>query len=224
MQDIKVRKRTKNSVVRKDYRKIWITFLSTIAVILLIIKITTLLTGWEKRYDNGLYWVVVNGSQTPKMPLQSVVNHKEVLSAIQPKKQAKKVVSQPKDVWTAREAKYKPLIEKYFPEEPEVMLAIAKAESSLNSNAINYNCFYDKQGNVHKTRPKGGVSTHCKKGHEKFAWSKDGCIFQVNDIHGKDISTVEGCLQGARKVYEKQGKRAWVAYNTGAYKKYLAKK
>lgn len=224
MNDIIVRKRIKKDVIRQNTKQTGKIYLSAIVFILIIVTILGNSPYVKMKYDNGLMWLKTDGSVTAKMIPQSVENPEDLLSIMQPKKQVKKAVSKTKDVWTAREAKYKPLIEKYFPEEPEVMLAIAKAESSLNSNAINYNCFYDKKGNVHRTRPKGGVSKQCNKGHEKFAWSKDGCAMQINSIHGFDITTPEGCFMAARKVYEQQGKRAWVAYNTGAYKKYLARK
>lgn len=218
MQDIKIRKRTKNSVVRKNYFQIGKIYLSTIAVLSLFISLLGNSGYAQLKLDDGLFWLNTDGSVRAKMVPQSEVDTKDVLSAMQPKKQAKKPVS----TMEKREAKYRPLIEKYFPENSELMLAIAKAESSLNSNAINYNCYYDKAGNVHTTRPKGGYSTHCKKGHEKYAWSKDGCALQINDIHGFDITTSEGCIQAARKVYDTQGLTAWVAYKNGSYKKYLS--
>jgi len=222
MNDIVLLKRKRKQIkpVRKTKLRHVVIYICTLTVLFTTIYVTHNLTS---RYDSGLM------SQYGIVPVKSIhsthYDPKELLSAMQPKKIVKKAPAKPKYVVSAsmkqREDKYKPLIFKYFPEEPEIMLAIAKAESSLNSNAMSYNCYYDRAGGVHTSRPKGGVSTFCKKGHEKYAWSKDGCLMQVNSIHRKDISSVEGCMQAARIVYEMQGKKAWVAYNTGAYKKYL---
>lgn len=121
-----------------------------------------------------------------------------------------------------------------FPENTEVMVAIALKESGLNKNATNYNCFYKVGGDtydkliktyidisvVSKTRQKGYVSTFCRKGHEKYAWSKDGGIFQINNPT-EEHYTIEGNLATARHKYDTQGLIAWTAYKTGAYKKYI---
>lgn len=121
-----------------------------------------------------------------------------------------------------------------FPENKETMVAIGLKESGLNKDATSYNCYYKTGGDtydsivkkyidistVSKTRLSGYVSTFCRKGHEKYAWSKDGGVLQVNkptDYH----YTVEGNLATARIIYDNQGLSAWTAYNTGAYKKYL---
>jgi hypothetical protein len=226
MQDIKPRRKVvAGSTIKRGKTKT--PFF--VKVVFIAILLLSFIAGVKHyiNYDNGLLWLYNKPSVAFKMPPQSVLNNEEVLALMSPKKEVKKPVYRQTvktgNVWTEREKKYKPLIYQYFPEEPEIMLAIAKAESGLNSSAIAYNCFYDKNGNVHTKRPKGGYSTFCKKGHEKYAWSKDGCAMQVNSSHGYDISTVEGCFKAARSVYERQGKLAWVAYKTGAYKKYLTK-
>jgi len=222
MNDITVRKRkvtgyTKRQNQTKTHLRHVIIFTAIVTTLLVILY---LVGSHQLRYDNGAVWVHNRGSQTVKTVHQSEVDVKEVLSAIYPKKVVKKPVY--KDTTMAdRELKYKPIIAKYFPEETEIMLAIAKAESSLNSNAVNYNCYYDSKGLVYPTRPKGGISKSCKQGHEKEAWSYDSCALQVNSIHKSDVSTVDKCMQLARKIYDSQGKKAWVAYNTGSYKKYL---
>jgi hypothetical protein len=84
------------------------------------------------------------------------------------------------------------LIEKAFPEDPETMLAIAKAESRLNPNATNIN----KNG------------------------SKDCGLFQINSVHGYDcewLKDPKNNIKAAREVYEKQGLVAWVAYTSERY-------
>lgn len=80
------------------------------------------------------------------------------------------------------------MIEATFPEDPETMLAIAKAESRLKPEATNIN----RDG------------------------SKDCGIFQINSIHGYDcewLKVPENNMKAARAVYEKQGLTAWATYN-----------
>lgn len=83
-----------------------------------------------------------------------------------------------------------------FPEMPEIMLAIARAESNLNPDALNYNA----------------------------NGSTDAGIFQINSIHGENIEELKNAdhnISMARKILDRQGLRAWVAYSSGAYLKYL---
>lgn len=87
-------------------------------------------------------------------------------------------------------------IRRVFPEAPDVMLAIAKAESGLDPNATNVN----KNG------------------------SSDIGIFQINSVHGYDDLSLfdpDTNIEAARKVYEKQGLTAWTVFKTGVYKKFL---
>lgn len=223
MNDITIRKRKVTGYAKRQDKKQTrprhiIIFLVVVTVLL---TITSLIGSYLLRYDNGAVWVHKTAPVSVKNASYSEVDVQEVLSAMSPKKEVKKAYYDHSKIMAQREAKYRPLIEKYFPEEPEVMLAISKAESSLNQNAINYNCYYDAKGLVHSTRPKGGISKSCKAGHEKYSWSKDGCIFQVNSTHNEDISNLETCMKMARKLYETAGKKSWVVYQTGAYKKYL---
>lgn len=88
------------------------------------------------------------------------------------------------------------MIEEKFPENPKLMVAIARAESGLNPYATNKN----KNGSV------------------------DTGIFQINSVHGHDqleLTKIEKNIEVARKVYEKQGLGAWVAYTNGSFKKFL---
>lgn len=87
-------------------------------------------------------------------------------------------------------------IKQTFPEQPEIMLAVAKAESKLNPHATNIN----RNG------------------------TKDTGIFQVNSVHGYNeewLKNEDNNLKAARKIYEKQGLKAWYAYQNGAYLKHL---
>ena len=81
----------------------------------------------------------------------------------------------------------------------DIMYAIAKAESSLRSEAININ----KNGTI------------------------DRGIFQINSVH-KDLPNEKAFnwienTKYAIKMMKRQGYRPWVAYNSGAYIKHLPK-
>lgn len=87
------------------------------------------------------------------------------------------------------------LIAEAFPENPEIMIAIAKAESGMNPSAVNKNT----NGSV------------------------DIGLFQINSIHGYDelsLFDAEKNIKAAREVYDKQGIQAWAAFNNGSYKKF----
>jgi len=98
-----------------------------------------------------------------------------------------------------KEVKEKPIQEKIketFPECPDIALAIAIAESKLNPNAVNTG---NKNGSV------------------------DRGIFQINSIHGhgEELFNADTNLQIARKIYDKNGWKAWSAYKNGAYLRHL---
>lgn len=87
-------------------------------------------------------------------------------------------------------------IAKAFPENPEVMVAVAKAESNLNPYAANRNT----------------------------NGSRDIGLFQINSVHGGndlELFDVDKNIEAARKVYDKQGITAWSAVNNGSYMKFL---
>lgn len=126
-------------------------------------------------------------------------------------------------------------IKETFPEQTKVMLAIAIEESRLDPNAKGYNCYYKLSSTgeydnlirrkiditfVYKKRESNQiVSTYCRKGHEKYAWSTDGGLYQVNNAKNLDL---EHNLIQARQKYDTQGLSAWVSYTSGRYKKHLA--
>lgn len=113
------------------------------------------------------------------------------------------------------------------------MLAVAIAESHWNVSTINYNCIY-KIGNksngvwqenlqaylniskVYSKKGKGMVSWTCMtKAHEKFAYSVDVGLLQVNSIHGAEIGNEEKNLQIAKEIYDEKGTKAWSSVKMG---------
>ena len=87
-------------------------------------------------------------------------------------------------------------IAKAFPENPEMMIAIAKAESGMNPKAM----------------------------HTNTNGSIDIGLFQINSVHGHDqlsLIDVDKNIEVAREVYEKQGLTAWSVVNNGAVNKFL---
>lgn len=122
-----------------------------------------------------------------------------------------------------------------FPNHKETMIAIAIEESNLNPKAVGYNCRYKLGGstfdtltrrnidlsNITKEKKAGYISTFCRKGDEKYAWSKDGSLFQINNPTSKDL-TVNGSIKKAQEKLNTQGLNAWTSYSTGRYKKHLA--
>lgn len=83
-----------------------------------------------------------------------------------------------------------------FPENPALMIAVAKAESGLDKMATNRN----KNG------------------------SRDIGLMMINSVHGYDdieMFDVDKNLKAAREIYDKQGITAWAAFNNGSYKQFL---
>jgi hypothetical protein len=126
-----------------------------------------------------------------------VVRTDEVVRLVEPVK----AEAQPKEVALADgdlvSLTLEQKIERAFPEDYEVMLAIAKAESGLTPDAVN-------------NRNRNG--------------SIDTGLFQINSIHGYDsewLKDVDNNIEAAKKVYEKQGLKAWAAYNNKSYAKHL---
>lgn len=110
------------------------------------------------------------------------------------------------------------IVAHFFPENPKTMTAIFMAESSLNEEAVNYNCHAYKNG--HK------YSDSCKMlGIDPGkAWSVDCGISQIN-VKGntcpKELFNPVTNLSRAVEKYEKEGLNAWVVYKNKTYKKFL---
>lgn len=92
-----------------------------------------------------------------------------------------------------------------FPEQPELMIAIAKAESGLGKNNYNPEWHRDRNGNP-----------VCQG---SFGLFQVGCVNYIEDP--TKLNDVDFNLKIARKVYDTQGITAWGAYTNGSYKKYL---
>lgn len=110
----------------------------------------------------------------------------------------------------------------YFPRSGKTMVAIAKAESGLKMSAINYNCWYDKNGNISDVYIKNGGKA-CKKEDRAHSFGVDCFVLQAHYPGRKtcpDI-TIEQHLKEMAELSRVQGLRAWVAYNRGLHLEYL---
>jgi hypothetical protein len=111
-------------------------------------------------------------------------------------------------------------IKRYFPRSHKTMLAIAKAESGLDNNAVNWNCYYnDEMTIVYETRVKGSHSAACKKGHRKYAWSVDCFVLQAN-YKGKSCPTdvtIDQHLEEMAELSKKRSFSPWVAWQKGMH-------
>lgn len=117
---------------------------------------------------------------------------------------------------------------KYFPEDPQVAIAVFKAESSLNPNNIGYNCRYEYFNE--KTQATSTKVTFCKVADRAKAVSKDYGLAQINNQHSdtpEKFLDIEENLKMARKLYDERERRTgegwecWYAYIDGTYKQYL---
>lgn len=83
---------------------------------------------------------------------------------------------------------------------------IAKSESGLRHKAVNYNCTYEKNGEV--------ISTSCKPQDRGRAWSVDCGVFQLN-FHGQicPVWTMDyqKNVDYAFGMYVRRGFQPWVA-------------
>ena len=102
----------------------------------------------------------------------------------------------PSEVVEVKELTIEEKIAKTFPENPELMIAVFKAESGLDPLAF----------------------------HKNTNGSHDIGIAQINSIHGGDdleLFDVDKNLKVAREVYDKQGIGAWYGFSNGGYKQYM---
>lgn len=114
-------------------------------------------------------------------------------------------------------------IKEHFPRNGVTMVAVAKAESGMNMNAVGYNCYYSN-GKATTTKIVGG-SKACKVEDRKLAWSRDCGIMQLNTTKKScPVETVDEHLKRAADLSRIQGLEAWVTYNEKLHTKHLAEK
>lgn len=113
-------------------------------------------------------------------------------------------------------------IRKYFPKSHKTMIAVAYAESGLDHEAMNWNCYYYK-GKATTTPIKWG-SKSCNKEDRKLSWSIDCGVLMKNYIGIKTCPkvSVDEHLQEMAELSKKRGFQPWSAYNNKSYIKYLA--
>ena len=104
-----------------------------------------------------------------------------------------------------------------FTEEPEVAVAVFRAESGLRPNAQGWNCHYYNDAGVR-------YSAACKPQDRASSWSTDCGVAQINTpgnacpAHLYDVDTN---LAAARKKYDSRGWQPWVAHNQGKHLAFL---
>jgi hypothetical protein len=120
----------------------------------------------------------------------------------------------------------KELITRHFTgHDAKVAYAIIKAESNGNARSVGYNCYYTKDGKVHRTRVKGAYSTFCKKEHRQHAWSVDCGKVQRNFPGRKECPEYafdpEWSIAEMKRLHNQRGWQPWVTYTSGKYLAYM---
>lgn len=236
MQDITIRKR--KTIKKKSAKKTWsLSFVHIVIVFTLGVMVATIAHSLQN--DHGVRWI--HGTGSVKMLQYAQNDHGVIVSAMYNQKPLKQAKMEATRNVESKGSYYFQLIEKYFPEKPHIMYAIAKEESALNPKAVNYNCRYkiSQKGKtkttvydsltatyidtaiVSKERLPGYISTWCRAGHIQYAWSKDSGLFGINSVHTTQQLSPEEQVKMARAIYEKQGLNAWISYKTKRYLKHL---
>jgi len=169
-------------------------------------------------YGNRLNWraLVISGTLLACLVTSKYSNQEKVYTAEVPQPFMEPVVM---EVEPVKEETIEEQFQRHFPRSHKTMLAIAKAESGLDNNAVNWNCYYnDDMSIVYETRVKGSHSTFCKKEHRKYAWSVDCFILQAN-YRGKycpDV-TLDQHLHEMAELSKKRHFQPWVSFNRGLH-------
>lgn len=103
-------------------------------------------------------------------------------------------------------------VREVFTEEPEIALAVFRAESGLRPDAQGWNCRYN------------GKSQACKPQDRAQAWSVDCGVAQINtpgSVCPEHLYDVETNLIEAHKKYVRRGWQPWVAHNQGKHLAFL---
>ena len=115
---------------------------------------------------------------------------------------------------------------RYFPKSYKTMLAIAKAESGLQEDAINYNCWYNKDKSiVYETKVRGSHGAACKKEHRKYSFGVDCFILQAHYPGRRTCPTDVTLDEHLREMAELSKKRSfqpWISWQNNLHLKYLA--
>jgi len=166
---------------------------------------------------NRLNWraLVISGTLLACLVTSNYSNQEKVYTAEVPQPFMEPVVVEPVKEETIEEK-----FQRHFPRSHKTMLAIAKAESGLREDAINWNCYYnDDMTIVYETRVKGSHSAACKKQHRKYAWSVDCFILQAN-YKGKSCPTdvtLDQHLEEMAELTKKREFQPWVAWQRGMH-------
>lgn len=146
----------------------------------------------------------IDGQKLPKV-YDSLRELPVINSSIEFKEQSEEVV-EVADGEESLDSSPEQLIRKEFGDKADIALAIAKAESGLNPEAV---------GDMHITFEKDGKLMGMSCG-----------IFQVRILEGRpDCETLKNPKENveyAKRIYEARGDfTAWSTYNNGAYLSYL---
>lgn len=117
-------------------------------------------------------------------------------------------------------------IKEYFPKSYKTMIAIAKAESGLNNNATNWNCWYDFNGKISTKYIKNGGKS-CKVKDRKYSFGVDCFILQAHYSGRKTCPegvTIDMHLREMAELSKSRGFQPWVSFNLKMHEKYLTQK
>lgn len=178
-----------------------------------------LLPHYAQKYDNSY----INEVYLQEKIQIAAVDAKKAALSLECKNKGAHVEN---DTCAYSKAEIEARIVKFFPKSNKTMVAIAKAESGLNINAKNWNCFYNEDKSiVYRTRVKGSHSTSCKKEHRSFSYSVDCNVLQRN-VQGQVCpkQTLDEHLADVAKLSKVQGLQAWSVFNNGLHERHLAEK